>query len=508
MPSNTDRVLFLGLDGATMSALGPLFDRGWMPALAGHWRRSATGTLRSTTPMVTPVAWSSFATGMTPKSHGVMDFQYLDPADNTIRPNHAGRLRAPHLWEILAGHGRSVVSLNLPMTWPCRAARGIVVAGADAPGRASAFAECPDFEAELAAEIPAYSHKLLWKSRPRTLDALRAEVDRTVAAFAAQAEAAIRADARVEWSALMVHFHNLDGIQHRLWPYLDLDETAAGEPAWTAEVARAYRALDAAAGRLLELADLRGAAVVAASDHGFGPCRALVDVNGLLRAAGLQRGLPYGTRFRYRLNRVADRLRRHRTRLGGEQARAPRSIAGLVGCDWRRTAAFAPYGQLCAHVYLNEPVAGPGAIDDDLGLLRTARDPATNDLLFADAFAVAERFDLDPAALGLPAVMAPSADGYQAQAKWDPAHRSPLSPDWDLPATHRMAGVIAVDAPGARPGPHLVAELHEVAPTALAILGLPVPGSMEGAPIDLAPRQPSRAAEWGRPAPSRTPLRV
>ena len=508
MPPIAERVLFLGLDGATMSVLGPLFDRGWLPNLASLWRRSATGTLRSTMPMVTPVAWSSFATGMTPKSHGILDFQYLDPADRTVRSNHAGRLNAPHLWELLGRRGRSVVSLNLPMTWPCPPVRGIVVAGADAPGRASAFAQCPDFGDELAAEVPAYTHKLLWKTRPRTLEALKAEVDRTIDAFHAQAEAAIRAEGRVGWSALMVHFHNLDGMQHRLWPYLDLDETAAHQPAWTAQVARAFRALDDAAGRLLELADRRGAAVIAASDHGFGPCKALVDVNGLLRKAGLQRGLAYGTRFRYRLNRIADRLRRHQSRLDGERPRTPRSLAGLVGCDWRRTAAFAPYGQLCAHVYLNEHVAGVGVIDEVVGVLRSARDPSTGDALFADAFAVADRFGLDPAERGLPAVMAPSADGYQAQAKWDRAHRSPLAADWDLPATHRMAGVLALDAPGVRAGASLDTELHDVAPTALAILGLEAPAAMEGTAISEAFRPPSRINEWGRPAPSRSPLRV
>ena len=50
MPAPASRVLFLGLDGGTMSALRPLFDRGTLPHLAALWRRAAFGTLRSTTP--------------------------------------------------------------------------------------------------------------------------------------------------------------------------------------------------------------------------------------------------------------------------------------------------------------------------------------------------------------------------------------------------------------------------------------------------------------------------
>ena len=40
--------------------------------------------------------------------------------------------------------------------------------------------------------------------------------------------------------------------------------------------------------------------------------------------------------------------------------------------------------------------------------------------------------------------------------------------------------VVAIDAPDIRPGGHLRADLHDIAPTALAMLGLRVPESMEG----------------------------
>src|SRR5581483_5035234 len=89
-------------------------------------------------------------------------------------------------------------------------------------------------------------------------------------------------------------------------------------------------------------------------------------------------------------------------------------------------------------------------------------------------------YGLDPAAEGLPEVMAPSADGYQAQAKWSPFNTRLLAPDPDLPATHRRAGVLAIDGPDVCPGSHLRADLRDVAPTALALLGLRVPDYMEG----------------------------
>src|SRR4051794_18445389 len=508
MSARVSRVLFLGLDGGTMSVFGPWFERGLLPNLAALWRRSASGTLLSSDPMVTPVAWTSFATGCTPPVHGIHEFSYVEAADRTIRSNHAGRIRVPTLWQVLNAAGRAVVSLNLPMTYPPPRVRGLVVAGSDAPGLEWAFARCPDFGAEIFASVPDYTHKLAWKSRPRTLDALRSQAARNRATFRAQAEAAERADAQTDWSALMVHFHNLDSLQHRLWPYLDVDETGVRVAGWNCEVESCLRVLDECAGRLIELASRRDAAVVAVSDHGFGRCKALVNVNGLLRQAGLQRGLMYGTRFRYRAQRVGDRFHRWLTRRapGGSGRRLPRSIEGQVGCDWKRTAAFAPFGQLSGCIFLNSEIpaqsqAAERTRREVIEVCRVARDPETNAPLFCDVFDVAGRYGLDPVAEGLPDVLALSADGYQAQAKWGVRMRNELlRPDPDLPATHWRDGIIAIDAPDVRPGDHLRVDLHDVAPTALAMLGLPVPDSMEGRVLHEAFEDPLPVRSGARPA--------
>jgi predicted AlkP superfamily phosphohydrolase/phosphomutase len=507
MTASVSRVLFLGLDGATMTALGPWFERGLTPNLASLWRRSAFGTLRSSDPMVTPVAWTSFLTGCTPAAHGIHEFYYIESADRSIRSNHAGRVLVPNLWQVLSAGGREVVSLNLPMTYPPPRVRGVVVAGADAPGLNWAFAQCPGFGREVMAEVPGYTHKIVWKTRPRTLDSLREQAARNRATFRAQVEAAERADARTDWSALMVHFHNLDSLQHRLWPYLDLDETGVRLPGWNEMVAGCVRVLDECVGRLLDLASRRDAAVVAVSDHGFGPCKALVNVNGLLRSAGLQHGLMYGTRFRYRAQRLGDRLHRWVTRRapGGTGRRLPRSVEGQLGCDWKRTLAFAPFGQLSGCIFLNPATVAPGsaaerARDEVIDACRAARDPETGDPLFADVFSTADRYGFDPVDRGLPDVLALSADGYQAQAKWRVTLRNQLlRPDPDLPATHWMDGVVAIDAPGVLPGDRLSADLHDIAPTTLAMLGMPIPDTMEGRVLQEAFDEPLPVRQGARP---------
>ncbi len=182
----------------------------------------------------------------------------------------------------------------------------------------------------------------------------------------------------------------------------------------------------------------------------------------------------------------------------------PRSIDGQVGCDWKKTTAFAPFGQLSGCVFLRPDIAEHASTADRtiaevVDLLRSARDPETGDLLFADAFSVADRYDLDPSSAGLPEILAPSADGYQAQAKWSPLSSRLLAPDPNLPATHRMAGVVAIDAPDIRPGSHLNADLHDLAPTALAMLGVRIPESMEGRVLHEAFENPLIVKYGARP---------
>jgi len=507
MLASATRVLFLGLDGGTMSAFGPWFDRGLMPNLAAFWRRASSGSLRSSDPMVTPVAWTSFSTGCTPVDHGIHEFYYIDPHDRTVRSNHAGRVLVPTLWQVLSAEGREVVSLNLPMTYPPPRVKGLVVAGADAPGLDWAFAQCPEFGRDVTAALPEYTHKIVWKNRPKTVDELREKAARNRSIFHAQAEAAEMADARTDWAAMMVHFHNLDSLQHRLWPYLDVDETGIRAEPWNSLALSCVQALDEAVGRLLELAARRDAAVVAVSDHGFGPCKALVNVNGILRRAGLQKALMYGTRFRYRGRRLADRFHRWLTRSapGGAGRRLPRSVEGQLGCDWKRTLAFAPFGQLSGCIFLNPATTSHSSVADRvtrevIDACRAARDPETGAPLFHDVFATADRYGLDPVANGVPEIMALSADGYQAQAKWGVTLRTQLlRPDPNLPATHWRDGVIAIDGPGVLPGGNLRADLHDVAPTTLAMLGVPIPETMDGRVLHEAFTEPLPVRFGGRP---------
>ena len=71
-------------------------------------------------------------TGCGPARHGVFDHRYFDAAAGRLKVNHAKRVRVPTFWHQLSDSGRSVISLNLPVTYPPLNVRGIVVSGMDA----------------------------------------------------------------------------------------------------------------------------------------------------------------------------------------------------------------------------------------------------------------------------------------------------------------------------------------------------------------------------------------
>ncbi len=82
--SSTDKkVIVLGLDGLDPKILGALMEMGRLPNFKKLAEMGSLKPLGTTMPALSPVAWSSFITGMTPGGHGIADFIARDPATYT-----------------------------------------------------------------------------------------------------------------------------------------------------------------------------------------------------------------------------------------------------------------------------------------------------------------------------------------------------------------------------------------------------------------------------------------
>jgi len=110
------RVAIFALDGADWELLTELSNDGRIPNIRALTQGGTSATLQTIQPTVSPLVWTSLATGLTPDRHGVIDF--TDRAAN--RPVDGGTRRAPALQDIAEAFGRKTLVVDWWTAWPPR----------------------------------------------------------------------------------------------------------------------------------------------------------------------------------------------------------------------------------------------------------------------------------------------------------------------------------------------------------------------------------------------------
>ena len=126
-PGAAARLLLVGWDGADWNLLDPLLARGEMPHLAGLLKRGTRGRLRTVMPTLSPVVWTSIATGTLPAKHGIIDFLAVDRTTGIKIPVTSNLRKMPALWTILDKRGLDVEIVAWWATWPAEVVRGTLV---------------------------------------------------------------------------------------------------------------------------------------------------------------------------------------------------------------------------------------------------------------------------------------------------------------------------------------------------------------------------------------------
>src|SRR5262249_17973356 len=147
--SRVRRVVILGLDGLDYGLTEQMLAEGKLPHLAALREQGCFKPLGSTLPPISPVAWSSFQTGVNPGKHNIFDFLIPDP--RTYRPKlssveirpprrslRLGKYRFPlgradvrllrkskPFWGILSEHGIFSCVIRVPITFPPEKLRGV-----------------------------------------------------------------------------------------------------------------------------------------------------------------------------------------------------------------------------------------------------------------------------------------------------------------------------------------------------------------------------------------------
>jgi predicted AlkP superfamily phosphohydrolase/phosphomutase/Tfp pilus assembly protein PilF len=110
------RVAIFAIDGADWELISELSADGRIPNLRALALGGTTASLQTIQPTVSPLVWTSVATGLPPDRHGVLDFMERQ----TKRPVDSKTRRSPALWEIAEAFGRQAVTVNWWTGWPAR----------------------------------------------------------------------------------------------------------------------------------------------------------------------------------------------------------------------------------------------------------------------------------------------------------------------------------------------------------------------------------------------------
>jgi len=121
------RVFVLGLDGADPQTIDLLMSENKLPNFAKIRREGAYAPLLSRRPLLSPVIWTTIATGQTPDRHRIGHFVAVNPVTGEQLPVTSQMRKAPALWNMLTARDRSVDVVGWWATWPAERVKGSIV---------------------------------------------------------------------------------------------------------------------------------------------------------------------------------------------------------------------------------------------------------------------------------------------------------------------------------------------------------------------------------------------
>jgi len=116
-------LILIGLDGADWEIIDPLVAQGDLPNIARLSEEGARARLRTIAPILSPVVWTSVATGKGPAKHGIVDF-LARSSDGSMVPVTSSLRRARALWNLLGEGGVPVSVTAWWATWPAESVKG------------------------------------------------------------------------------------------------------------------------------------------------------------------------------------------------------------------------------------------------------------------------------------------------------------------------------------------------------------------------------------------------
>ncbi|MFN2303090.1 MAG: alkaline phosphatase family protein [Anaerolineales bacterium] len=507
---SNNKVLVIGMDGAPFDLIEKWSQTGDLPNLAKLIERGSFGVLRSTMPVHSPTAWSSFLTGLNPGQHGVFDFVRREKDSYELKVVRADQIAGASLWRLLSEHGRQVGVMNVPMTYPPEAVNGFLLSGLGTPDYV-----CYSYPPQLSDKLNNQGYRVNKKffftpdRQDEWLDDIHAITD-------IRGETAVRLMEEQPWDFFMVVFRNSDEICHFYWHHMDENDSRHDPDApvrYRTAILDLYRKIDDWIGKLVHSAGA-DTNVVVMSDHGAGPLYKDVFLNEWLIEQGLlklkEASAPQDNWFkmvrrlgltRERISDTLTRLDLHRLEvlikevLGDRIRVLPRDNRPefLNAIDWSQTQAysFGYYGQIFINLKGREPYGIVESGDQyeslrkqiaaDLEQLIDPQDgrKVVDRVFFKEELYEGEFFSDAPDLLtimrGFTYI---TRKGYEFAVRRGEIFRSPYTKET---GSHRLEGILIAAGPDVQNRAVTpINDIKDLAPSILYLQDCPVPNYMDG----------------------------
>jgi len=500
-----NKLLCIGLDGASFNVLDPLIEKGHLPHISKLIATGARADLETTFPPITAVAWSSFMTGKNPGKHGIFEFVRRDHRSNRELAVNASFRQGRTIWDLLSDAGKRVIVHNFPCTYPPHEINGMMIADFMTPRGRRDFT----YPASLLAEIEAtFGSYRLHLSQTYAEGNVGAVLDELFDELEYKAKVAEYLMTRYEWDAFFQYFWGTDRIQHELWHIIDDQHPRHNKDEAKAHgdrVHQYFRRVDEIVGQLIELAG-DDPLVLIASDHGFGPVHKYCSLNVWLlqegfielkpdvitRAKKLMFSLGLTPEFAFRLSRrIPGALRPARgvSSQPGASKLLGKFFLSFNDVDWNRSVAFSKgnYGQIYVNVKGRE---ANGIVADDeyeavreaiIERLRALKDPLTTESWVGQVFRREDIYS-GPLVGDAPDIAFLPADmRYLPLGNADFTSNKFMVDAFGISGCHRMNGVMIANGSAITPGCSLdAARIYDMAPTLLHLSDQSVPDDMDG----------------------------
>ncbi len=124
---NDRKVLVIGWDAADWRAIRPLLEQGKMPNLKKMMDEGVSGNNATLTPVLSPMLWTSIATGKRPFKHGIHGFSEPTPDGKGIRPITNVSRKVKAVWNILNQCGKKPIVVGWWPSHPAEPVDGVMV---------------------------------------------------------------------------------------------------------------------------------------------------------------------------------------------------------------------------------------------------------------------------------------------------------------------------------------------------------------------------------------------